>query len=286
MDARELLRTGDAAGALEQLKKEVRKAPRDVRLRTFLFQLFCIFGEWDRAITQVTTAAELDPLALPMAQAYRAAIRCEILREKIFAGTRTPTFFGQPEPWMSLLVEAGRLLAAGHADQAAAMRDNAFAEAPALAGRLETEGGGGGAFAWIADADPRLGPVLEAVIDGKFYFVPFHRIRQIDIEKPQDLRDQVWMPAHFVWANGGDAVGFIPTRYPGSAHAGVDLALSRRTEWREQGAWVTGLGQRMLATDAEEVALMDVRHVILDQPATQPASDETAELAAGTAAPA
>ena len=54
MDARELLRSGDARAALEQLKQEVRKAPRDVALRTFLFQMFCVFGEWERAVTQVT----------------------------------------------------------------------------------------------------------------------------------------------------------------------------------------------------------------------------------------
>jgi len=65
--ALELLRTGEARAALEQLKQEVRKSPRDVALRTFLFQMFCVFGEWERAVTQLTTAAELDALALPMA---------------------------------------------------------------------------------------------------------------------------------------------------------------------------------------------------------------------------
>ena len=47
MNARELLRTGETRAAFEQLKQEVRKAPRDVALRTFLFQMFCVFGEWD-----------------------------------------------------------------------------------------------------------------------------------------------------------------------------------------------------------------------------------------------
>ena len=30
----------------------------------------------------------------------------------------------------------------------------------------------GKAFAWMADADMRLGPVLEAVINGRYYWVP------------------------------------------------------------------------------------------------------------------
>lgn len=263
MSALELLQSGDPLAALEQLKQEVRKAPRDARLRTFLFQLFCVVGEWDRALTQLTAAAELDPTALPMAQAYRAAIRCELLREKVFAGTRTPTLFGNPESWVSLLIEANRRLAAGALEDAATLRDKAFDEAAAVAGNYNGE-----AFEWVADADPRLGPILEAIVEGKYYWVPFYNLKSLDIEAPADLRDQIWMPAHFVWPNGGEAYGFVPTRYPGSAASGDPaLALSRRTEWREQGDWYLGLGQRMLTTDAGDVALMDLRRLEIAAPA-------------------
>jgi type VI secretion system protein ImpE len=257
MDARELLRAGDPHGALEQLKREVRKAPRDVRLRTFLFQLFCVFGEWDRAITQLVAASELDPAAVPMAQTYRTAIRCEVLRARVFAGTRTPTVFGEPEPWMPLLVEANRLLAAGHPAEAERMREEAFEQAPAAAGTLN-----GAPFEWIADADPRFGPMLEAVVDGRYWWVPFHRLRTLEVEAPADLRDQIWMPTRFVWSNGGEGFGFVPTRYPGlEADADTSLLLSHRTEWQEHDGWFLGRGQRMLATDAGETALMDVRRI-------------------------
>jgi type VI secretion system protein ImpE len=267
-----LLRTGDARAAFEQLKQEVRKAPRDVALRTFLFQMFCVFGEWDRAVTQLTTAAELDPLALPMSQAYRAAIRCELLRARVFKGARTPTVFADPEPWMSLLIEANRGLAAGKLAEAARLRDDAFEQAPSVGGNID-----GQDFEWIADADPRLGPMLEAMVDGKYYWVPFHRIRVLDIEPPADLRDQVWMPAHFVWTNGGESYGFVPTRYPGSELAeDTTLALARRTEWQENGEWFLGLGQRMLTTDVADFALMDVRRITFRAPDDAAAPDDTA----------
>jgi len=257
LTARDALREGDARAALEQLKQEVRKAPRDVALRTFLFQMFCVFGEWERAANQLTTVSELDPIALPMAQAYRATIRCEMLRSRVFAGARTPTIFADPEPWMSLLVEANRVLAAGKPAEAARLRDDAFEQAPAVGGSID-----GQDFEWIADADTRLGPMLEAIVDGKYYWVPFHRMRTLEIEPPADLRDQVWMPAHFVWGNGGESYGFIPTRYPGSELAeDATLALSKRTEWQENGEWFLGLGQRMLTTDAAELALMDIRRI-------------------------
>jgi type VI secretion system protein ImpE len=256
MNARDLLRDGAAREALAALKQEVRQVPRDARLRTFLFQLFCVFGEWERALTQLDAAAALDPQTVPMQHAYRAAIRCEVLRSRVFAGARTPTILGAPEPWMPLLIEALRGLAAGRAAEAAALRDQAFEAAPASAGTCD-----GVPFAWIADADPRLGPMLEAFIDGKYYWVPFLRVATLQIEAPADLRDYVWMPAQFVWTNGGEAVGFVPTRYPGSERQ-EDAALARRTEWQDAGAgWFLGLGQRMLATDTGEVALMDIRRV-------------------------
>jgi type VI secretion system protein ImpE len=194
----------------------------------------------------------------------------------VFAGARTPTIFADPAPWMSLLVEANRVLASGNAEAAARLRDDAFEQAPEVGGSIVIDGSKEEhAFEWIADADPRLGPMLEAVVDGKYYWVPFHRMRTLDIEAPADLRDQVWMPAHFVWSNGGESYGFIPTRYPGSELAeDVTLALAKRTEWQENGEWFLGLGQRMLSTDAAEFALMDIRRIAFR------AADDAADAAA------
>ena len=256
MDALETLRSGDVPGALDMLKQDVRKAPRDPRLRTFLFQMFCVTAEWERALTQLTAAAELDPLALPMAQAYRAAIRCEMLRESVFRGERSPTVLGDPGPWLPLLIESTRLLATGKPNEAATLRDQAFEAAE------ETEGTMNNApFAWIADADPRLGPVLEVFVNGNYMWVPFSRLKLLKLDPPADLRDQVWMPANFMWNNDGETPGFIPTRYPGSAAADDKaLSLSRRTDWYDaDGGWSLPLGQRVWVTDVNETALMDIR---------------------------
>jgi type VI secretion system protein ImpE len=74
------------------------------------------------------------------------------------------------------------------------------------------------------------------------------------------------MPAHFVWANGGDAVGLIPTRYPLSEMAEDSLLrLARKTEWTQlsDSAFI-GLGQRLLSTDQNDYALMDIRDIKLN----------------------
>nr|WP_226898526.1 type VI secretion system accessory protein TagJ [Mangrovicoccus algicola] len=251
-----MVRNGDLGAGLTALQAAIRAAPADARLRIFLFQLLCLTGDWSRALAQARLAAQMDAAALPMAQAYREAILCEVFREKVFAGEKQPLVLGAPGGWIATLIEALRPLAAGDAAAAAALRDTAFAAAPASPGRLN-----GAPFAWIADADSRLGPVLEAVVNGKYYWLPFAAIRRIAAEPPADLRDAVWMPCQITLEAGGDCPAFLPARYPGTAAAGSDAErLARATRWQEagDGTW-TGTGQRMLATDTGEFPLLELR---------------------------
>ncbi len=220
-------------------------------------------------MTQLDVLRDLDASSIPMVQMYGAALRCEALRAEIFAGRRTPLLFGEPEPWIALLLQAAKLVADERFAESEALRDEAFERAPATPGVLNEQ-----SFEWIADADTRLGPVLEAIVNGRYYWIPFHRIREVRFEPPTDLRDVVWMPAQFSWSNGGEAVGLVPTRYPGSeASDDGAIRLARRTDWLERAGGVClGMGQRMLATDAGEYALMEVRKLRLDVPET-PAAD-------------
>jgi type VI secretion system protein ImpE len=252
------LRDGDAFAALKHLQNEVRGKPADAKLRVFLFQLLAVLGQWERALNQLDVASTLDPGALAMAQTYREAVRCESLRAQVFEGKKAPMVFGEPEPWLAFLIEALLLTGRGRTEDARVLRARAFEEAPASSGTLD-----GRTFAWIADADMRLGPVLEAVINGRYYWVPFARLTRIVIEEPADLRDVVWTPAHLQLENGGEAYALVPTRYAGTEKLEDEsLLLARRTEWQEPTAgFFCGFGQRVLATDAGEVSLMDVRDI-------------------------
>ena len=258
--AEQALRDGDALKALKLLTDQVRSKPQDAKLRVFMFQLLCVLGQWDRALNQLNVSLELDAGTLPMVQTYREAIACETLRLQVFAGKKVPMLFGEPETWVALLIEALLREGRGEADAARTLRAQAMEQAPATAGQID-----GKPFAWIADADSRLGPTLEAVINGRYYWLPINRLAKVEIDPPQDLRDRVWMPAHFEFTNGGEVVGLIPTRYPDTELSTGDLpALSRSTEWREAapGDFV-GLGQRLLSTDEADHALMDVRSITL-----------------------
>ena len=260
MNAEELLRAGRLAEALSALQRQVRGSPADAKLRVFLFQLLCVVGDWNRAMTQLNVAGELDAGTLLMVQTYREALRCEAYRAEVFAGRHSPMVLGEPDPWMALLIQSLALSAGGHHEQAALLRGRALDEAPATSGRLD-----GVAFEWLADADGRMGPCLELVTNGRYYWVPFHRIRDLRFEAPADLRDFVWAPVQITWQNGGEAVALVPARYPGTEQSDDEaLKLGRRTEWSVlPGDLYCGLGQRLLATESGESALLDVRHIEL-----------------------
>ena len=271
MEAEELLRAGRLDEAQNALEQAIRSDPADAKLRVFFFQLLAILGQWDRALTQLRVAAQLDAINLLMTQMYEATLTCEALRAHVFAGERTPLIFGQPDPWMSWLVQANILAAQGNYEPAAELRQKALDAAPAVGGAVDGE-----SFEWVADADSRLGPMLEAVVDGKYYWVPFQAIKAIQISEPKDLCDFVWTAASFTWSNDGQSQGFIPTRYPDSEASEHDaVRLARRTEWVEKPAETYfGLGQRMLATDGREYPILSVRRIDLHHPDSQAETEE------------
>ena len=267
--AQELIAAGDPQAALQSLQQQVRAKADDVKLRIFLFQLLCVLGQWQRALTQLQVCGELDAGTLAMVNTYREALQCEAVREAVFAGKTTPHAFGQPQAWVAWLAEALQADARGDATQAARLRQQAFDDAPATSGTLNGE-----PFEWIADADSRLGPVLEAVINGRYCWVPFTALAKVVVEPPSDLRDLVWSAAHLEFPNGGATVALIPSRYAGSGASGdAALQMSRKTEWLPIGGdYFRGLGQRLLSTSASEPGLLEVREIVLHTSAADSAA--------------
>ena len=128
------IKDGNLSEALASLQDVVRGDPASAKHRIFLFQLLCVMGDWNRAVAQLKVSAELDEVAMTMAQMYREAIICEVYREKVFLGEKDPLVFGKPQEWVAHLIEALKHLAAGRADEAQAAREKAFEEAPATSG--------------------------------------------------------------------------------------------------------------------------------------------------------
>ncbi|MFC3653427.1 type VI secretion system accessory protein TagJ [Dyella humi] len=261
MTPENMLKEGRLDEALQGLTAQVRGNPADAKARVFLFQLLSVLGQWERAQTQLKVSGELDAGNALMVGAYSRALQGELERNAVMSGVRAPTVIGEPAQWLALLLQSLKLMGEGRYTQAQPLREQAFEQADAVSGRIDGE-----PFEWIADADPRFGPCLEIVVNGGYSWVPFSRIRELKFEPPTDLRDKVWTPVQVTWSNGGEAIGFVPCRYPGSERAqDSEVVLARKTEWVDMGDdCYVGSGQRMLATDAGEYPLLDIRIISFD----------------------
>ena len=261
MNAEQLIRDGRPDEALQILQVEIRENPADSKLRIFLFQLLAILGEWSRATKQLDVIAKMDDGALAMVSECKAAIECEIYREEVFSGNIDPVFMGKPEQWQALLLQSLKLSYDDSDKESQVLHQQAIEMAPTTAGTIN-----GDSFEWIADADTRLGPMLEVFVEGQYRWVPFTKIKRLAIEAPENLRDFVLMPAHIQWETEGESFVLIPTRYPFSAEKDYQLALSRQTEWVEMGeGGFLGFGQRLFVTDVKDYSLLDVRDVFFKQ---------------------
>jgi len=251
------LAAGDFETTQRHLMNAIRADPGDPSLRSFFFQFSALVGDWSRAGKQLGILGKLKPEALDLVHDYQVAVTAEAVREAVWAGQISPPIFGEPRPWIAKMAQALR-----EADEMAdALRREALEEAPALSGSLNDE-----AFEWIGDSDNRLGPAFELVINGEYHWMSFEDVAVLECEQPSDLRDYVWTLGLLTIATGATLPVMIPSRYPGAAKAeDPGLRAGRKSDWRAlPGGLEAGEGQRVLATDQRDIALLDVRRLAFD----------------------
>lgn len=261
-DPRALLKAGRLAEALTAVQAQARAKPADPSVRIMLFQLYSLNGHWEKALDQLNIAMELDSKNyLVIAQAGGRALNAMALRDLVLSGERPPMLMGEPEEWMSWMIQAFKLGATGQHAAAAALRARALEAAPAQSGTINGE-----PFQWLADADLRFGPIMEVILDTGYYWVPMNRLLAVTVDPPEHLHDSVWLPANLRWSNGGESIGLLPVRYPASeASPDAAVRLAKETRWQDLGHGVSaGLGQRLLASDAGDYPLMDVRSIVFE----------------------
>ena len=241
MTAKELLQAGKLTEAVQALGAELRENPTDAKRRTFLFELLCFAGDFDRAekqlgvLSQAGTSAEMGVLL------YRGVMAAERARQETFA---------KREYSMMPSVDA----------------------AP-FTGTLN-----GKPFTSLSDADTRIGPRLETFAAGTYLWLPLAHVAAIRIEPPRRLRDLLWLPAKVMTgpAFKGMELGeiLIPVLSPLTwRHADDEVRLGRATVWEEdENGEEIPFGQKLLLVDGEEVPLLEVRSITIDaQPAAEAA---------------
>lgn len=250
-NADDLLRAGDFDGARRALVEVVKSDPGHVPTRLFLFQLLAVQGDWAKAKAHLAALAQVSPEAQMLAVVYGQAIDAEATRAAVMTGRERAAIHGGSD-WADGVAEALQLGSTAQADD---VRAAAFDAAPDTPGTID-----GVAVDWLADADPRFGPVIEAIINGRYGLLPFDAVAKITAEGPKDLRDIVWYPVELTLKAGPRIAALLPARYPDLSDDPAELA-ARATGWRDDGH---GTGQRLwTASDGEDRGLLSVRSVEL-----------------------
>ncbi len=229
MTSRQLFDAGKLQAAIEALGAELRDNPADAQRRTFLFELLCFSGNFDRAEKQLDVLSSNGPEAGMGALLYRSALHAERLRAEMFRNQTFP------------------LDTAPDAD---------------VSGTLN-----GKPFSSLADGDPRIGARLEVFAAGQYVWLPWVHVAHLKIEAPKRLRDLLWTPALLTTSKDfrGEELGeiLLPALAPLSFDSGEDeIRLGRATDWVDlpDGDFAP-LGQKMLLVDGEPLPLLSIREL-------------------------
>jgi type VI secretion system protein ImpE len=240
MTAHELFRAGKLNEAAQRASLDLRDRPTDVRLRTFLFELLCFNGEFDRAGKHLSVLAQSGTDAETGTLLYRSAIAAERKRQVFFEGGE----------FKSLSSEQS-------------------AKCP---GTIN-----GRAFDTIEDVDARIGPRLEVFVAGEYVWLPFAQIGSVRMEAPKLLRDTLWATAQVMAGPGNKGQEFgevlLPVQYPFSwRNTSDDVKLGRVTEWlsTDGSTGEVPVGQKLLLIDgSEEISFLEIRELIFHSPSSE-----------------
>lgn len=225
MTATELFQYGKLQQAIEALGEEVRNNPLDAKRRTFLFELLCFAGEYDRAEKHLSILADANKEASMGTLLYLSALHAERTRQEMFANRTFPV--------------AHRVL-----DRA-----------------IDCSGKSATAF---ADADPRIGGALEVFAAGSYTWIALEQISHIEIPKPKRLRDLLWTPAivkttpEYKAMELGEVL--LPVLSPLSAkHEDDSVRLGRATVWVDDATYgEIPFGQKMFLLDGQEIPILEL----------------------------
>jgi type VI secretion system protein ImpE len=231
MNAMELYQVGRLDDAIQALGVGLRSDPTNVRSRTFLFELLCFAGEYERAEKHLDVLASSGKEADMGALLYRSALHAERTRQHMFRTGETPRGERNPRP---------------------------------VSGTLN-----GQPFESLTDADPRVGARLEIFAAGQYTWLPLEQVESVKVAPPTRLRDLLWIPTIVRTAPtfSGQELGevLMPVLAPLSSDSGDPMVrLGRVTDWERTAIGTeVPVGQRLLLVDGEEFPILEVRELVI-----------------------
>jgi len=226
MNAEQLYKEGRLAEAIASASALLRDDPANERLRTFLVELLCFAGDYERADKHLELLGGKTRDRQMGAFHLRAALQTAITREEMFEKNELP-------PEQAAVPVSGKL--------------------------------NGNPFSTLTDADSRIGARLEVFASGNYMMLPFSGVSVLSVHEPRRVRDLLWAPAVVSMNStmgGGRDLGdvLLPVIAPQSRGHSDDLVrLGRVSVWESDGTTEYLFGQKLLLVDGEEFPLLEVR---------------------------
>ena len=106
MDAKQLFESGQLSEAISSLTSQIKSNPTDIGFRTFLFELLCFNGDWDRAVKQLDVISQHDVQLDPIAQALMIAFVLIVVVDELPHRVSQGRFPKEDQPVQAFLLHA------------------------------------------------------------------------------------------------------------------------------------------------------------------------------------
>lgn len=258
IEAKTQFDAGNLNGAIQAALNVVKSKPSDVAARTFLFELSCFSGEWERADKQLEVIGHQDVNAMIGAKIFQQNLKAERDRLKVFDEGLKPEFMMPPPVYVQDLVVANKFLGDGKIAEARELFDKIEEERPAFACRVNDE-----EKEDFRDYNDGTMCIIEAIFKDTYVWLPMEQIIRINFMERKSLRDVFWRQAEVEVRNGLGGEMFVPSLYVNSWKSDNDeVRLGRTTNWREVGNdTFAGEGLRMFFTQGEVKTIFDLEKI-------------------------
>ena len=260
MNAKEFFKAGKLANAINASVEEVKRRPADWDAREFLCELLILSGDLERADKHMDVLGHQNPQLMVGVALLRQLVRAEQARQQLFSEGRLPEMLGEPDAGLRAALRASVLLREGDIEQAKRILDEAEENREPLVGYVN-----GGKVDDFRDLDDLVSGVLELLTsNGKYYWVPFKRIKQMEFHPAERTLDLLWRRAHIeVDQDGPSGEVYIPVTYVPLGGAMSDEArLGRTTDWvGGEESPMRGIGQRIFLVGEEALPIMDIQEL-------------------------
>lgn len=257
-DAKLKLDAGNLTGAVEEAIKLVKTNPGNATARTFLFELCCFSGEWDRAEKQLDMIGHQDPNAMIGSIIFRQNFKAERDRLALFEKGQRPEFMmGQPG-YVAELLKACDLLREGKAEEARAAFDEVEENRPAVSCTINGE-----TYSDMRDYNDMTMCVFEIFFKDSYVWMPMEHVEKINFLPQKSLRDIYWRQAEIELKNGIGGEVFFPALYAGTwRHQDDNVRLGRGVDWRDAGGDVfVGEGTKLFWADSRDKNIFELETI-------------------------